>query len=56
VATLADRASGVGVDALTLVPALADFNEDLRWLGAEVMRDGLRTQLAPEDRVHIVPT
>jgi hypothetical protein len=31
------------------MPALDDFNEDLRRLGAEAMRDGLRAQLAPGD-------
>ena len=34
VETLADRARAAGVEALTLVPALDDFNEDLRRLGA----------------------
>ena len=53
---LADCAHTAGVEVLTHVSALDDFNEDLRRLDAEVMRDGLRTQLAPEDRVHIVPT
>lgn len=48
--TLADRARAVGVEALTLVPVLNDFNEDLRRLGVEVLRDGLRAQLAPDDR------
>ena len=39
VETLADRARAAGVEALTLVPALNDFNEDLRRLGAEVLRE-----------------
>ena len=56
VETLADRARAAGVEALTLVPALDDFNEDLRRLGAEVLRDGLRAQLAPDDRVRMRPT
>jgi hypothetical protein len=56
VETLADRAHAAGVEALTLVPALEDFNEDLRRLGAEVLSDGLRAQLAPEDRVRIGST
>ena len=32
---LADRARAAGVEALTLVPTLDDFNEDLRRLGVE---------------------
>ena len=53
VQTLADRARTAGVEALTLVSALGDFNEDLRRLGVEAMRDGLRAQLAPNDRRHV---
>ena len=48
--TLADRARGAGVEALTLVPALDDFNGDLRRLGVEVLSGRLHTQLAPTDR------
>ena len=47
---LADRARATGVEALTLVPALDDFNGDLHRLGAEVLRNGLCAQLAPSDR------
>ncbi len=54
--TLADRARVGGVEALTLVPALADFNEDLRLLGAEALGDGLRDQFAPSDRTRLAPT
>ena len=35
VATLNDRAAAAGIEALTLSPALGDFNEDLLRLGAE---------------------
>ena len=48
--TLADRARGAGVEALTLVPALDDFNSDLRRLGVEVLSGRLHAQLAPTDR------
>ena len=48
--TLTDRARGVGVEALTLVPALDDFNGDLRRLGVEVLSGRLYAQLAPADR------
>ena len=47
---LAERACAAGVGALTLVPALDDFNADLCRLGAEVLSNRLRTQLAPTDR------
>lgn len=56
VATLADRARAAGVEALTLVPALDDFNEDLRQLGAEVLSNGLGAQLAPDDRPRVRST
>jgi len=47
---LADRARAAGVEVLTLVPALDDFNGDLHRLGAEVLSNGLCAQLAPDDR------
>jgi hypothetical protein len=49
VATLTERAQSAGIEALTLTPALADFNEDLRQLGVEELRAALRVQLALED-------
>ena len=49
VATLTERAQSVGIEALTLTPALGDFNEDLRQLGVDQLRAALRVQLAPED-------
>ena len=48
-ATLAERAQSAGIEALTLTPALSDFNEDLRELGVDELRAALRIQLAPED-------
>ena len=56
VETLAARARAAGVEALTLVPALGDFNEDLRQLGAEVLSNRLGAQLAPEDRPRVRST
>lgn len=53
---LADRARAAGVDALTLVPALDDFNGDLHLLGAEVLSNGLCAQLAPGDRLLVRST
>jgi hypothetical protein len=48
VATLTERAQSAGIEALTLSPALGDFNEDLRRLGVDELRAALRVQLAPE--------
>jgi hypothetical protein len=38
VSTLNDRAAAAGIEALTLSPALGDFNEDLLCLGASELR------------------
>jgi hypothetical protein len=56
VQTLADRARAAGVEALKLVPALNDFNEDLRQLGAQVLKNRLCVQLAPDDRPRVRST
>lgn len=48
-ARLTERAEAVGIEALTLTPALGDFNEDLRTLGPGALAAALRVQLAPED-------
>lgn len=48
-ATLTERAQCAGIEALTLTPALSDFNEDLRELGVDELRAALRIQLVPED-------
>jgi hypothetical protein len=48
-ATLTDRAQSAGIEALTLSPALGDFNEDLRRRGVDELRTAVRVQLAPED-------
>jgi hypothetical protein len=49
VATLAERAHSAGIEALTLTPALGDFNGDLREFGVDELRAALRVQLAAED-------
>jgi len=49
VATLAERAQLAGIEALTLSPALGDFNEDLRKLSVDNLRAALRVQLSLED-------
>lgn len=48
-AALAERAAEVGIEAISLTPALWDFNDDLRHLGLDELRAALRVQLAPED-------
>jgi hypothetical protein len=48
-AALVARASHAGIEALSLMPALRDFNEDLRHLGLDELRAALRVQLVPED-------
>ena len=48
-ATLIDRAQQAGIEAITLSPALGDFNEDLRLLGVDALRTALRVQIAPQD-------
>ena len=47
--TLTERAHEGGIEALTLVPGLGDFNDDLRQLGSDALASALRVQLAPED-------
>lgn len=47
--SLVDRASAAGIEAIVLSPAMGDLNEDLRHLGLDELRAGLRPQLAPED-------
>lgn len=47
--TLIERASAVGIEAITLSPMLGDFNEDLRTFGREVLMAHIQVQLAPQD-------
>jgi len=47
--TLAERAQAVGIEVLSLSPALQDFNDDLRHLSLADLRAALRVQLAPDD-------
>jgi hypothetical protein len=48
-AALTERAAEVGIEAISLTPALRDFNDDLRRLGLAELRAALWVQLAPED-------
>ncbi|RWE35884.1 toprim domain-containing protein [Mesorhizobium sp.] len=49
IATLMQRASSAGIEAIVLTPQLGDFNEDLRLLGSDALRATLRVQMAPQD-------
>ena len=46
---LGGAARDAGVEVVQLTPALGDFNDDLRRLGAPALAAALRVQLAPED-------
>lgn len=52
---LAQRASAAGVEAVVLSPTLADFNDDLRFLGLSELLAALRIQLAPDDVGRFMP-
>lgn len=54
-ATLIERASSAGIEAMALTPQLGDFNEDLRLLGLDAVRASLRVQLAPQDVPRFMP-
>lgn len=47
--SLIERANAVGIEAIVISPALGDFNEDLRTLGIEHLRQQSRMQVAPQD-------
>jgi hypothetical protein len=49
VATLIDRAQGDGIEAIVLSPTLSDVNEDLRLLGIDALRAGIRVQIVAQD-------
>ena len=49
VTTLMARTQEAGIECLVLSPRLADFNDDLRYLGRGAMRAILHPQLAPQD-------
>jgi hypothetical protein len=53
-ATLVDRAGQAGIEPVELSPTLGDFNEDLRVLGIDALRAGIRIQLAPQDVVRFM--
>ncbi|KAB8123804.1 toprim domain-containing protein [Acetobacter fabarum] len=49
VTALQARTQEAGIECLVLSPRLADFNDDLRYLGRGAMRAILHPQLAPQD-------
>ncbi len=56
-ARLEVRAVEMGIPSiLHLIPALKDFNDDLRELGARVLAERLAPQLAPEERAQLPRT
>ena len=48
-AALIERARAAGIEAISLSPALGDFNEDLHTLGEDALRAALRSQVAAHD-------
>jgi hypothetical protein len=52
--SLTVRAEAVGIEAITLSPTLADYNEDLRTLGIDEIRAALRIRLAPQDVIRFM--
>jgi hypothetical protein len=51
---LIERAEQVGIEAIVLSPVLGDFNEDLRLLGIDALREAIRVQIAPQDVGHLL--
>lgn len=47
--SLVERAHGAGIEAIAVSPRLGDFNEDLRTLGREALRNYTLTQVRPQD-------
>ena len=46
---LAERAQGAGIETVPLLPALGDFNDDLRQLGLAALAQGVRLQIDQDD-------
>ena len=47
--TLIERADAAGIETIVISPELGDFNEDLRTLGLDALREEARLQVAPQD-------
>jgi hypothetical protein len=48
-ATLIERTTGAGIEAIVLAPTLGDFNDDLRRLQKPRLKAAIRSRLAPQD-------
>lgn len=48
---LTDRAHAAGIDLVSLMPKLADFNDDLRHHGARALEERVRLQVYEQDRI-----
>ena len=53
-AILTDRAQAAGIEILSLLPALGDFNDDLRQHGAAVLGSRVALQLHEQDRTRYI--
>lgn len=51
-AILTDRAQAEGIELVSLMPELGDFNDDLRQHGALALGERVRLQLYAQDRKH----
>jgi len=51
---LSQRARAQGIEVLSLKPRLGDFNDDLRRLGQDSLRQAVAAQLLPEDGARFV--
>jgi hypothetical protein len=52
--SLTERAITAGIEAIVLSPQTGDFNEDLRTLGLDALRDHLRRYLVPQDTARLL--
>lgn len=53
-AILTDRAQAVGIELVSLIPVLGDFNDDLRQRGASALKASVIAQLLDADRASFV--
>ena len=53
---LAGRADGAGIETVPLLPALGDFNDDLRQLGLAALAEGVRLQIDQDDAARFLST
>lgn len=51
---LTDRTQAAGIESVSILPELGDFNDDLRQHGASALREHLRLQLREQDRMRFM--